>query len=83
MGKFSASDVLRLPVPERLQLVEDIWNSIADAPDAIELTEQDKRLIDQSLEAYRKKIPLPVHLGGKFTPASLRARSELSDNHSA
>jgi len=54
MGKFSASDVLSLPVPERLQLVEDIWNSIADAPDAIELTEQDKRLIDQRLEAYRQ-----------------------------
>jgi len=54
MSKFSAADVLQLPVPERLQLVEDIWNSIADAPDALELTDEDKRLIDQRLEAYRQ-----------------------------
>ena len=51
MSKFSAADVLELPIPERLQLVEDIWNSIADAPDALELTEADKRLIDQRLAA--------------------------------
>ncbi len=54
MSKFTASDVLELPVPERLQLVEDIWNTIADAPDALELTEEDKRLIDERLEACRQ-----------------------------
>jgi putative addiction module component (TIGR02574 family) len=54
MSKFSAADVLELPVPERLKLVEDIWNTIADAPDALELTEEEKRLIDERLEAYRR-----------------------------
>jgi putative addiction module component (TIGR02574 family) len=54
MSKFSAADALALPVPERLQLVEDIWNSIADAPQALELTEEDKRLIDERLEARRR-----------------------------
>ena len=54
MSKFTASDVLELPVPERLKLVEDIWNTIADAPDALELTEEDKRLIDERLESYRQ-----------------------------
>ena len=54
MSKFSAADVLQLPVPERLQLVEDIWNSIADAPDALELTAEDKLLIDQRLEERRR-----------------------------
>jgi len=53
MSKFSAADVLELPVQERLQLVEDIWNSIADAPEALELTDEDKRFIDQRLEARR------------------------------
>jgi putative addiction module component (TIGR02574 family) len=51
MSKFSAADVLELPVQERLQLVEDIWNSIADVPEALALTEEDKLLIDQRLEA--------------------------------
>ena len=54
MSKFSASELLQLPVAERLQLVEDIWNSIADAPEALELTEADKRLIDERLEARQR-----------------------------
>jgi len=54
MSKISAADALALPVPERLQLVEDIWNSIADAPEALPITEEDKRLIDERLEACRR-----------------------------
>jgi putative addiction module component (TIGR02574 family) len=53
MSEFSASDVLELPVRERLQLVEDIWDTIADAPDALELTDEDRRLIEERLEACR------------------------------
>jgi len=52
MSKFS--DVLQLPIPERLQIVEEIWNSIVDGPEALELTEEDKRLIDERLEARRR-----------------------------
>jgi putative addiction module component (TIGR02574 family) len=51
MSKFSAADVLQLPVQERLQLVEDIWNSIADSPETLELSDADKRLIDERLES--------------------------------
>jgi putative addiction module component (TIGR02574 family) len=54
MSKFSAADVLQLPVAERLQLVEEIWNSIVEAPEALELTDADKRLIDARLEARRR-----------------------------
>ncbi len=56
MNKFSASELLQLPVPERLQLVEDIWNSIADAPEALVLTDMDKQLIDERL-ASRQTNP--------------------------
>jgi putative addiction module component (TIGR02574 family) len=51
MSKFSAADTLELPVAERLRLVQDIWDSIAAAPEAVALTEEDKRLIDERLEA--------------------------------
>jgi len=54
MSKFSAADVLELPVQERLRLVEDIWNSIADAPEALELTDEDKKLVDTRLEARQR-----------------------------
>jgi putative addiction module component (TIGR02574 family) len=53
MSRFSAADVVQLPVSERLQLVEEIWNSIAEAPEGIELTPEDKKLIDERLEARR------------------------------
>lgn len=54
MSKFSTAAVLKLPVAERLQLVEDIWNSIADVPDALEITDDERRLIDERLEAYHR-----------------------------
>ena len=54
MSKFSAADTLGLPVAERLQLVEEIWDTIAAAPDALPLSEEDKRLIEERLEARRR-----------------------------
>jgi putative addiction module component (TIGR02574 family) len=51
MSKFSVADVLELPVEERLRLIGDIWDTIADAPEALALTEEDKRLIDERLKA--------------------------------
>ena len=46
------SEVLKLPVEERLRLVESIWDSIAEFPDALELTESQKRELDRRLDAY-------------------------------
>jgi putative addiction module component (TIGR02574 family) len=54
MSRLSAADVLELTVPERLKLIEDIWNSIAEAPEALELSDEDKKLIDARLEARRR-----------------------------
>jgi putative addiction module component (TIGR02574 family) len=51
MSKFSAVDVLELPVKERLKLVEDIWDTIADSPEALELTPDDRQLLDERLKA--------------------------------
>ncbi len=54
MSKFSAADTLAMPVAERLQLVEEIWDTIAAAPEALPLSEEDKRLIEERLEARRR-----------------------------
>jgi putative addiction module component (TIGR02574 family) len=54
MSKFSAADTLELPLAERLKLVEDIWDTIAAAPEALPLTDEDKRLIDERIEACRR-----------------------------
>jgi putative addiction module component (TIGR02574 family) len=43
-------------VSERIQLVEDIWDSIAQVPDAIELSEAQRLELDKRLDAYRRDL---------------------------
>lgn len=50
----SKLDFRHLTVAERIQLVEDLWDSIADAPEVLELTESQRAEIDRRLEAHRE-----------------------------
>ena len=54
MKKITVTDSLNLSIPERIQLVEEIWDTIAAEADAVELTEEEKRIIDERLEAYHR-----------------------------
>jgi len=51
--KISPADMLELPVSERIQLVTEIWNSIAECPDQIELTPRTRELLVKRLAAHR------------------------------
>jgi putative addiction module component (TIGR02574 family) len=42
-----------LPVPERLILVEQIWDSIAEDQEQIELTDAQKAELDRRLAAHK------------------------------
>jgi putative addiction module component (TIGR02574 family) len=53
MSKFSLADVLELSVPERIQLVEDIWDSIAAVPQSVTLTKAQCEELDRRLADYR------------------------------
>ena len=54
MKQISVAEVLKLSVPERIQLVEDIWDSVASVPEAVPLTDAQRRELDRRLEAHRK-----------------------------
>jgi len=54
MGTISRADILKLSVSERILLVEDIWDSIADAPEPIALSRAQELELDVRLEAYHK-----------------------------
>ena len=54
MRPIRLSDVLELPVSERLELVGDIWDSIAEAPEAVELSEAQRAELDRRLDAYHR-----------------------------
>jgi len=44
--------IRELSVDERIQLVEDIWDSIALAPESLELTEPQRRELDRRLALH-------------------------------
>lgn len=45
---------LELPIPERIKLVGDIWDSIAAEPRSLKLTPEQTAEIERRLEDYRK-----------------------------
>ena len=49
-----AKDILSLSVPERILLVEDIWDSIAEFPQEVTLTEAQKQELGLRLDAYHR-----------------------------
>ena len=52
MSTLAIADVMRLSVSERIQLVEDIWDSIAEFPETVSLTDEQKAELDRRLDAY-------------------------------
>lgn len=58
MKKLTATDTLSLSIPERIQLVEDVWDTIAREADMVELTEDEKKIIDERLESYHRNPDL-------------------------
>ena len=54
MRSIAKSDILSLSVSERILLVEDIWDSIAEVPEAVELTKEQRAELDRRLDAYHR-----------------------------
>ncbi|KEF41904.1 MAG: hypothetical protein ER33_08535 [Cyanobium sp. CACIAM 14] len=46
------NDLLTLPLAQRLELVQTLWDSIAAEQIGPELSEADRKLIDQRLESF-------------------------------
>ena len=49
-----AIDFRNLSIAERIQLVEDIWDSIAAETDALPLTEEQRAELDSRLKEHRR-----------------------------
>jgi putative addiction module component (TIGR02574 family) len=54
MTNFAEYGILDLSISERIQLVEDIWDSIAEVPDSLDLTEEQKKELDRRLDSYHQ-----------------------------
>ena len=54
MRKITTADLLELGISERIQLVEDVWDSIVAVPDSVPLTESQKEELDRRLDVYHQ-----------------------------
>ena len=52
--KPTIADILELTVAERIEMVGDIWDSIEAVPDAVTLSEEQKRELDRRLQTYHE-----------------------------
>ncbi len=48
------TDILKLSPAERLRLLGEIWESITAIPEALELTDAQRRLLDERLASYER-----------------------------
>ena len=46
-------DILKLSIPERILMVEAIWDSIDKKDEQLELSAETKQLLDERLEAHK------------------------------
>lgn len=51
---MQVSEILQLSVAERVQIVEDIWDSISRNPEELPLSETEKLELDNRLESYKE-----------------------------
>lgn len=58
MNNLSFSKIIKLPINQRIKLVEDIWDSITENPEKVTLTESQKEELDRRYEEYLKNPPL-------------------------
>ncbi len=54
MKTITLEEVLQLPVPERIRVVETIWDSIVDHPESLPLTDEQMAELDRRIEAFEK-----------------------------
>lgn len=48
------SKILELPIEERIELVQSIWDSVAAVPEAVQLTAAQRKELEERVRDYRK-----------------------------
>ena len=72
MTTTALAEIAQLSVAERIQLAEDIWDTVAAAPDELPLPENQRAELDRRLQAYRNN-PEP---GASWQEVQQRVRGQ-------
>jgi len=59
MSSLDLKEILQLSVAERVQLAEDIWDSIVASSDPFPVTDAQKQELDRRREAHAKDTASP------------------------
>ena len=54
MTRISVEQLLEMPAAERVELAQAIWDTVAQNPDDVALTEAQREALDRRLEAFRR-----------------------------
>ena len=54
MANLSPAEIRELSIAERIQLAQDLWDSIAAEPEALPATDEQRREILRRSDAHRK-----------------------------
>ena len=66
-------EVLKLSVPERILMVEAIWDSIEEKDELLEINEATKMLLDERLKAHENN----PQEGSSWTEVKARIKKQL------
>ncbi len=54
MNYPTRSEIEELSTDQRLQLIEDVWNTLEDSPETMEFSQEHRDLLDRRLEQLEK-----------------------------
>lgn len=54
MSNIDFSEIRKLSIEERLQLIDEIWESIAESEGEDPVTDEQRQMFDERLEAHRR-----------------------------
>ena len=54
MPKVDLSEILRLPVSDRIDVVQQIWDSVAADADSVPLTQEQREELDRRLKDHEE-----------------------------
>lgn len=54
MAKVDLSEILQLPVDQRIDIVQEIWNSVAADTDAVPLTPEQAEELDRRMADHER-----------------------------
>ncbi len=66
-------DIMKLSIPERILMVEAIWDSIAENDDKLELSNNTKQILDERLAAHEDN----PNAGSSWEDVKARIKSSI------